>query len=869
MLLSDTVTDQRRSHSLCHKSPGLAKLCTGVHKNNGTNLQVHLLFLLMKDPHWLDKLNPPQRQAVTHHRGPLLVLAGAGSGKTRVLTHRIAHLIEVGGVSPDSIVAVTFTNRAADEMRHRVDALIADQGDAAKIIISTFHSLGARLLRSYAPRLDLDWNFSIYDDADQRRLIANLLRRGDQEQGRSEVRQKQSYIDACKNRGQTPEQAQEEAFDQKAEAQAQFYADYQQALYHAGAVDFGDLIMLPLLLFRRDPGFARRLSEQWQYLMVDEFQDTNPAQYELLAHLTSAHDNLAVVGDDDQAIYRWRGADATHILGFEKAFQSTQVVKLEQNYRSTALILDAANDVIAHNDQRHPKQLWTERPRGESIVLFTGSDDREEASFVAESIFDQIRKGAAPQDFAIFYRANAQGRLFEEQLRQWGLNYRIVGGLSFYDRREIKDVLAYLRAALNPYDDIATSRVINTPRRGVGATTLDKLQAALAIDGVEHLQDAAELIDADVPAQSDLFSTGPKDLIQREAFEALRSLRGVSRRGVANFLEVLDATRDDLLHFESLRPVVERLLERIAYAEHIEKDDPDVAEDRLLNIGELISAIEEFESDSATPALLDAVRQAIPDEADDPLTTSEASLRLRAFLDRSALVRQSNDDHPDGAVTLMTIHGSKGLEFDTVYLVGMEEGTFPNLRHGDEPEKLAEERRLAYVAITRAQNRLFITNARRRRVYGQFKDTSPSRFLLDISEEHLHVDPRSTVDGVNFGKHRHRGFSSSSSQRTSSAGQSLYFDQSSDGFDDLSFNQAPPDWDLEVDDTLVDDYADDYEGPADADGDDILGATVSHSRFGVGEVLSISGDGDDALLKIDFVTVGQQTVIRKFLKILG
>ncbi len=839
-----------------------------LHNPNGTLLPTHSQTATMTTPDWLNRLNPPQRRAVVHQHGPLLVLAGAGSGKTRVLTHRIAHLIDVGDVAPESIVAVTFTNRAAGEMRQRVDTLIGDDEKSSQIVISTFHSLGARLLRRYAPQAGLPWSFCIYDDTDQRRLIKTLLDEMGRDRSRAAIGQHRRYVDACKNRGWDPDQAMENAFDATAEENAAFYDRYQQALYRAGAVDFGDLILEPLLLCRRAPRFARRLSRRWQYVLVDEFQDTNPAQYELLEHITADHNNLAVVGDDDQAIYRWRGADSTHILGFEEEFDAPCVVKLEQNYRSTGLILDAANDVIAHNDHRHPKTLWTDRPRGEPICVFTGSDDREEASYVAESIFNELRKGAEPDDFAIFYRTNAQGRLFEEQLRQWGVDYRIVGGLSFYDREEIKDVLAYLRAALNPGDDVATARIINKPRRGVGKTTVEKMRASLSIDGIDHLQDAASIADEASPDQDDLFMPRGQTPAQQEALDALRSLRGVSRRGVASFRQILEEIRDDLLHFETLTPVVERLLERTAYTDHLQKGDPDEADDRLRNIGELMSAIEEFERDPTTPRLLETAREAIPEDAGDSLATAEASLRLRAFLDRSALVRQSVDDATGGAVTLMTVHGAKGLEFDTVFLVGMEEETFPHLRDRDDAEEAAEERRLAYVAITRAKNRLFITNARRRRVYGKFRNTEPSRYLLDIDPDHLHIDPRSSSTKIDYGRPRHRRShsGSSSSFRRRNASSSWNFDQSTGDDDDESFNQSLPDWEPSADQSHPD--FDKNPDPTVAE-QSLVGATVSHTKFGVGEVLSISGCGDEARLSIDFPAVGQKTVYRKFLKILG
>ncbi len=814
---------------------------------------------------WIENLNPPQQRAVTHHTGPLLVLAGAGSGKTRVLTHRVAYLIDHFDTPPEAIVAVTFTNRAAAEMRHRVDALLDDKKAASRVVISTFHSLGARLLRRFAPRARLSWNFSIYDDSDSRRLIGALLESQGLEKDRASIRHHQNYIDSQKNRALTPNQALEQAFDGRAEEDAQFYELYQKALREADAVDFGDLIMGPVNLFRQSPELALHLSESWQFLMVDEFQDTNPAQYELLDHLTTAHDNLAVVGDDDQAIYGWRGADPTHILGFEDAFRSANIVKLEQNYRSTAVILDAANDVIAHNSHRHSKRLWTDRPDGDPIVVFSGADDREEAGYVAETIFDLLRRGTDAEDIAIFYRTNAQGRLFEEQMRQWGVAYRIVGGLSFYAREEIKDLLAYLRAALNPSDDVATARVINTPRRGVGKSTIEKLRRATAVDGVFNLQEAALLANDNGPGeppQSDLFTARPlpSGPDQVEAIDDIRSLRGVSRRGLTEFQTILEATREDLLHFDSLTPVMERLMERTAYADHVQHSDPERADDRLRNIGELVNAIEEFELDPGTPALIDAVKKLMPDDADDPLTTSEAAIHLRAFLDRSALVQSTDTNDDTSAVTLMTIHGSKGLEFDHVFLVGMEEDTFPNLRNPNDPEELAEERRLAYVAITRARNQLYISNARRRRTYGQFRNTEPSRFLLHIDSKRLLVDPRSTSAEIDYAARTKH----SSSGRSSTKSPSWSFDQSSQQNDD--FNQAPPDWDQSYD---ADVAALLEPPPVDTAHEKLVGLTVSHTKFGVGEVLSASGSGDNPLLIINFPAVGEQSVYRKFLKILG
>ena len=808
----------------------------------------------------VDDLNPPQREAVLHHRGPLLVLAGAGSGKTRVLTHRVAHLINHHGEPPDSIVAVTFTNRAAAEMRHRIHSLLDDKQAAQRVVISTFHSLGARLLRRLAPRAGLDWNFTIYDDGDQRRLISSLLDRLGEDRSRGAVRQRQHFIDAQKNRGWTPDQAQENAFGADAERLAGFYDLYQDELRRQGGADFGDLLLQVLVVLRQDPALAKRLSRRWRFLMVDEFQDTNPAQNELLVHLTTAHDNLAVVGDDDQAIYGWRGAEPAHILGFEDTFQSARVIKLEQNYRSTSGILDAANDVIAHNPHRHSKRLWTDRPEGDPLVVFQGRDDREEAAYVAERIFELLRSGSHPEDIAIFYRTNAQGRLFEEQLRQWGHPYRIVGGLSFYARQEIKDILAYLRAALNPRDDVATTRILNTPKRGIGSGTLDKLSAVAALDGVFGLQDALTLLDTELPPQSDLFHDGPRPRTPSEqaALDDLRTLRGVGRRGLEEFRQILDDTREDLLHYDRLTPVVERLLERIAYQDYLAKNDPETAEDRLQNIGELLNAVEEFHRDPNTPALLDSVRDEIPEGTSNPLLTADAPVALRAFLDRSALIQDTSTDadRDSGAVTLMTVHSSKGLEFDTVFLVGLEEELFPSLRN-DSPEGLEEERRLAYVAITRARDRLFLCSARRRRVHGTFRNTRPSRFLSEINPDRLAIDPRSAHSPLERPFEPRPALTPQSFSST--------FEPPRDDFPD-AFNQAPPDWD----NAYTADEAHRIVTAEPTQDDSLLGATVSHSRFGIGEVIAVSGSGDKAHVTVEFPSLNEEkTVIRRFLKVLA
>ncbi|MBA2662545.1 MAG: UvrD-helicase domain-containing protein [Bradymonadaceae bacterium] len=847
-----------------------------------------------------NELNAPQQEAVRHIEGPLLILAGAGSGKTRVLTSRIAHLVTEHDVHPAQILAVTFTNKAAAEMRSRVDGLLGAHYDTGQLALSTFHSLGARLLRRHARRLGLSPGFTIYDDDDQRRHIRRLLIANEQESERREIRRLQSFVEEMKNRGLTPEGAHEAAHNRIDEADVFFYERYQSALRQANCVDFGDLLLGVLELFRADPGLARSYSEQWRFLMVDEFQDTNMAQFELLTHLTTAHENLAVVGDDDQAIYGWRGATVANILDFERSFAKARVIKLEQNYRSSAAILDAANDVIRHNPRRHDKTLWTERPAGQPIAVFTAASDREEASYVAETIAQRIASGANYQDFAIFYRTNAQARLFEEQLRHHTMPHQIVGGMSFYAREEIKDLMAYLKVAINPADEVALLRVVNTPARGIGKTTIEKLNAASRVPGVNGLHRALRLLQDDETAQHDLFSPErprPKTLEHDEAIAALVALSRAPRAGIKHFLELIESVRDDLAHFESLSTVVQNFIERAHYIEYLEASDPERAEDRARNVAELVNAIEEFERDEeAAPSALLADDDAHSEAHafDDNLFAEAPAARLlRAFLERSALV-QSNDALQEGvgSVTLMTVHGSKGLEFDTVFLVGMEDEIFPSLRDASDLEELEEERRLAYVAITRARHALYITNARRRRVYGTFKDTNPSRFLLDIAPERLVIDARSSstmVDYtrsraptqaheglVNFGRNPMAGgvnrnlwdFDQSPEMIRGQLGRAVTQVRAQPPVDD--FSQLNPAWDTDEGLNHAPAESVQWKAPERAvSHNELVGQTVTHTRFGIGTVSAVSGTGDEARLVIDFANGGEQTVIRRFVKVLG
>ena len=838
----------------------------------------------------LAHLNPPQRQAVDHAEGPLLILAGAGSGKTRVITHRIARLIEQGHARPSQIVAMTFTNKAAQEMRERVDELLHQMRlDAASsdVTISTFHSLGARLLRRHADRLGLNWSFQIYDELDQYKVVRELMSARDMETDASNIRNMLGYIERMKNRAWTPKQAHEHAFRRDDEDRAWFYESYQEALRQSNCLDFGDLILGIIEMFRDDPSLAASYSRQWRFVMVDEFQDTNPAQYELLGHLTSEHNNLAVVGDDDQAIYRWRGATIANIMGFEKDYPGATIIKLEQNYRSTQVILDAADDVIRHNPDRRDKKLWTESEGGSPITVFTGRDEREEAQFVADKIrlLSSRQERTNWDEFAVFFRTNAQARAFEEQLRFASVPYQIVGGTSFYQREEIKDLLAYLKVALNPENHVDALRVINKPARGIGDKSVARFIAASQVPGLDTLFGVMRFVlGEDMTFEGDLhlMEPAPSDSNQDQALLEIESLRAQQLEGIRDFYDIIQSLRDDLAHVESLSRILREFIERLHYFDYIRDKHPEVAEDKARNVGELVNAIEEFERDfeegrvGADEGTF--LQQDLIEDSTSVLADGVAVRKLRAFLDQSALVRaESNSDEEqsllkEGRVTLMTVHGSKGLEFDTVFMSGMEDEVFPSIRDPNDAEELEEERRLAYVAITRAKQHLYITNAKRRRVYGQLKDSSPSRFLMDLDPDRIAIDPKSSSKKLDwrpsYQQSARRAAPLTDEQRYFSDGQaadaSFSFDQTVDPEAALALQEQAhfsqiADWDLDADpDEIVGD-----------DDDPLVGKTVTHTRFGIGRVMAVSGQGDKAVVKINFPSGGEQKVVRKFLKILG
>jgi len=790
--------------------------------------------------HLLEGLNVQQRLAAEHEEGPLLILAGAGSGKTRVMTHRIAHLILNKKVSPDAILALTFTNKAAGEMRERVAELLKEAHLSTDPTLSTFHSLCARLLRREARHIGLSSNFIIYDDKDQMAFIKRLLKDEHTKVDNVEARQKRSYIERQKNNALTPDQSHENAFDQQAEDDAFFYESYQKKLRESNCLDFGDLILGLLEVFRNQPEVVKQYSTLWQYVMVDEFQDTNPAQMELLTHFISTHNNLAVVGDDDQAIYRWRGATVRNILDFEDDFSNVEVVKLEQNYRSTQTILDAAHDIIQHNTNRKDKRLWTEFERGEKISLYTANDERDEAIYVSNTIKEIVRTTDITfSDIAVFYRTNAQARAFEEQLRFFDLPYQLVGGTSFYAREEIKDILAYLKIALNPKNEVDFFRVLNKPTRGIGKKSEDTLRIAAAVHG-NGLWGAMEILASD---------SQPEEVED----EMLYSFTKRAKKSIISFYEIVVGLREMLSDGASLASVVTHLVDQVEYISYVNRTDPERAEDKISNVEELINAMEAFEEEQFEDA--------------------EAMANLQLFLEKSALLANTDlIDKSAGSVTLMTVHSAKGLEFDTVFCVGMEDEVFPTSRSEGDPDAIAEERRLAYVAITRAKKKLYICNARRRRIRGQFFDTSLSRFVLDIEEEHIEIDPQSVYRPKRTFKIKRSPLKS----RPFGYGvdpQEWSLDQSEEMVKN-SFSKIKPENNFdelsqvaEYEEEIV--YEIEDFAPSQND-EQLIGCVVSHSRFGIGEVISVSGKGEKAILTIKFPMEAEQTeIIRKWVKVLS
>ena len=654
-----------------------------------------------------DSLNEPQREAVYDTEGPLLLLAGAGSGKTRVLTHRIAYLIEEKHVNPWNILAITFTNKAASEMRERVDKIVGMGSES--IWVSTFHSMCVRILRRYIDRLGYDTNFTIYDTDDQKTLMKDVCRFLQLDTKVYKERTLLGAISAAKNEMISPEEFQIQAegdFTRKKIAEA--YIEYEKEMRANNALDFDDLLVKTVQLFQTQPDVLEYYQNRFRYIMVDEYQDTNTVQFILVSTLAGKYKNLCVVGDDDQSIYKFRGANIKNILNFEQVFTDAKVIKLEQNYRSTGNILNAANAVIAHNKGRKAKALWTENEQGEQVQFRQFDSAYEEAEFVVRDIRRNVNmKGEAYNDHAILYRTNAQSRMFEEKLVVSNIPYKIVGGINFYARREIKDLLAYLKTIENGKDDLAVRRIINVPKRGIGATTIGRIQDY----AYEH------------------------EISFYEASKAAAGIQGVGRSAgkIERFVAVIEEMKAES-DFLTISDLMDSIIETTGYVEELQAETDEEAEARLENIEELKNKMKAYEEEC--------------EEAGEKAT-------LSGFLEQVALVADIDSlDETSDYVVLMTLHSAKGLEFPNVYLTGMEDGLFPSYMsiNSEDPMEVEEERRLCYVGITRAKKRLTLTCARRRMIHGTTQYNRVSRFVEEIPEdlltEHVVFEKKKEVESV-------------------------------------------------------------------------------------------------------------------------
>ena len=731
----------------------------------------------------LDLLNPDQLDAVVHRGGPLLVVAGAGSGKTRVLTHRIAHLIDEG-MPPTAILAITFTNKAAEEMRHRVTSLVGPVTRA--MWVCTFHAACVRILRANADRLGYPRTFSIYDQADAQRLAGYVVRDLNLDAKRFPPRAAHGQISLWKNELIGPQEAVERAANIFERKHADIYVEYQARLLKAGAMDFDDLLMKTVELFRTHPDVLAHYQQRFQHVLIDEYQDTNMAQNEIALALAGQHEQITIVGDHDQSVYRFRGADLRNISQFEEAFDNVTTIVLDQNYRSTQAILDAANAVITNNPDRKDKQLWSELGTGERITRYHAEDEGDEATWVARTM-QSLQNDASFmwKEMATFYRTNAQSRVIEEALMRFGIPYKVVGGTRFYDRREVKDAMAYLRAVANPADEVSVKRVLGVPKRGVGESSVAKLDALAASMGVTFVE------------------------AMRHANEA--GLTGSAARGVESFVRLLDdlALRLD----DGPGDLLQAALTESGYLAELEADGSVESAGRLENLGELVGSAREF-------------------------------TRLDEFLEQVALVADTDDLDDDNRVVLMTLHSAKGLEFPAVFLVGMEEGVFPHSRALTEPVELEEERRLAYVGITRAQQRLFLAHAWSRQLFGSTNYNPPSRFIDEIPAEL--IEQIGAVSGrTTYGRQSYRP-----RDQWSDPPPYRRVDRDDNG-------EADRHRDRVVEAALVAGQRNKQPSPSNAQMIGLrLGDDVEHPAFGEGVIIDIRGQDDKAEATIRFRDAG-------------
>lgn len=742
---------------------------------------------------YLKDLNPPQREAVLHGDGPLLILAGAGSGKTRVITYRIAHLIRERDVRPGNILAVTFTNKAATEMRERLERLL--NIPLRGLWISTFHAACVRILRQHVERIGYKRQFVIYDETDRSSLIKTCMQDLRIDDKHYQPRAIIGRISALKNNLTDPEQfARTSAGFGFGDAVSRTYELYTERLKESGGLDFDDLLMLSVRLLEQHPDVLEHYQQLFQHILIDEYQDTNRAQYRLVRLLTAKHKSLCVVGDDDQSIYKFRGADITNILNFEKDYADTTIIKLEQNYRSTENILGAASAVVKRNLGRKDKTLWTSRRGGDQVLCYTAVDEKDEARYVCRNIEKFVEEGRALKEIAILYRTNAQSRALEDALRNRSIPYRIFGGLRFYDRKEIKDIIAYLRVLHNPADSVSLRRIINVPARGIGDTTLDKLEKAAQQQGVSLYEAAKD------PAAAELAKGATGKL-----------------REFTSFMERLRTDMDDL----PLTDLSRRVIDDSGYIKALEEERSIEARIRIENLTEFLTATEDFQEQNRDAG-------------------------LDAFLDQVALItdmeHQSAGDGKSGtntnSVTLMTLHNAKGLEFPVVFMAGMEEGLFPHSRSVESEDELEEERRLCYVGMTRAKERLILTHASERRLYGYPQANLISRFVEEIPAELIEREGMPvTVAGI--GK---RYVQWEDAVAPESAGAASWTN-----------NNRPAKETAPVKTSKAASTTPYYNG-----------AVVKHAKFGIGTVQRSEGAGDDLKISVSFPGHGVKTLSVKY-----
>jgi DNA helicase-2/ATP-dependent DNA helicase PcrA len=746
----------------------------------------------------VSSLNPEQQQAVLQTEGPLLILAGAGSGKTRVIAHRIAYLVREGFADPSAVLAVTFTNKAAEEMRGRVEKLL--EMDCRKMWISTFHALCARLLRREAPHVGLSRDFVIYDSNDQLSVVKQGLKELGIDDSATQPRQVLSRISHAKNRMEGPEVF-TSSWNPRDQHIGKLYAMYTRTLKDARALDFDDLLLYTVELMEKAESVRKRYAEQFRYVMVDEYQDTNRPQYLLIQRLASTHRNLAVVGDPDQSIYKWRGADLRNILDFEHDFPEATVVRLERNYRSTQVILDAASAVIAQNKNRKEKRLYTEQTGGARILYYRAGDDLDEAEYIARTCRQAIREDADSQA-AVLYRTNAQSRTVEDSLRRAGISYRIIGGVRFYERKEVKDALSYLRLVLNPHDDVSLRRVINVPARGIGKGVMESLEAVVVgpDENVPPLLAGLQPVESDTSLWARLTLAVERRQLPARALTALAGFRDL-------IVELTTVGQAE----PSVALLLGKVLDRSGYLKDLREEHSEEAEGRIENLMELVSAAREYETRAAEPS-------------------------LAGFVDQLSLLSDADEEagSKDSHVLMMTMHSAKGLEFPVVIIAGLEEGLFPHSRSADDEAELEEERRLCYVGITRAERRLVLTSAARRRVYGDYQSTEPSRFIDEIPPDLMETVPSAMSIGSSNAYSAPRGdrWAGYGRRKQEETAQYRYEDE----------DQSVPNG-LKV------------------------GLRVRHPTFGVGTVTALEPLDDDVKLVVRFLSVGAKTLRAKFAKL--